>query len=48
MFRQYTEPRPDQYDTEEEYQEALDAYDREMMLREDYLVEQRIERRMNL
>lgn len=44
MFRQYTEPRRSQYDTEEEYNEALEAYDREMMLREDYLVEKRIRR----
>lgn len=48
MFRQYTPPRRDWYDSEEEYQEALDAYDAEMMRREDYLVELRLERNRNL
>lgn len=44
MFRQYKEPVRSHYDTEEEYREALEAYNRETMLREQYLVERRIER----
>ena len=45
MYRQYTAPRASDYDTEEEYQEALDAYDREMSLREDYYKERYYERK---
>lgn len=44
MFRQFRQPLPWEYETEEEYQEALDAWDYEMQLREDYLVEKRLER----
>ena len=36
MFRQFSEPRREDYDTEEEYQEALDAYDAECLRREEY------------
>lgn len=39
MFRQYTAPDPCEYDTQEDYQDALDAYDAEMMLREDMYIE---------
>ena len=35
---------PDDYDTEEEYQEALDAYDEECSRREDYYRERYYER----
>ena len=45
MFRQFTAPRPDQYSTDEEYQEALDAYDAEMALQEEYARERYYERK---
>ena len=45
MYRQFTEPRPADYDTEEEYQEALDAYDAECARREEYYREQYYERK---
>lgn len=34
MVRRFTEPKREDYDTEEEYLEELDAYDQEMALRE--------------
>lgn len=34
MARRFTEPKREDYDTEEEYLEELDAYDQEMALRE--------------
>ena len=34
MFRQFNLPSPWEYDTDEEYQEALRAYDRELIDRE--------------
>lgn len=37
MFRQYSEPRRCDYDTEAEYNEALDAWDNELRLRAQYL-----------
>lgn len=37
MFRQYSGPRRCDYDTEAEYNEALDAWDNEQVLRTDYL-----------
>lgn len=43
-MRRYTPPCRSDYDTEEEYLEELDAYDAEMMLREDMLVEQYLDR----
>jgi hypothetical protein len=45
MFRQFREPREQDYDTTEEYLEAMDAYEREMSLREDYAKEQYYERK---
>ena len=44
MFRQFREPQEWEYDTQEEYQEALEAYEAEMQMREDYLVERRLEK----
>jgi hypothetical protein len=37
MFRQYNEPKRENFDTEEEYQEAVEAYDVELIEREKYL-----------
>lgn len=34
MVRRFTEPKREDYDTEEEYLEELDYYDMEMALRE--------------
>lgn len=48
MCRQYSEPARADYDTEEEYQEALDDYDYEMMCREDYYKEKRLDRVYNI
>lgn len=45
MFRQFTPPRESDYDTQEEYLEALDAYDAEMLLREEYAREKYYERK---
>lgn len=47
MYRRYTQPLRSQFDTEEEYQEELNAWDAEMQRREQYLVERSIERRYN-
>ena len=43
-MRRYTPPRRYDFDTEEEYNLSLDAFDREMSFREDFLVEERCER----
>jgi len=45
MYRQYTEPRRADYDTEEEYLEALDAYDSECLRREEHYKELYYERK---
>lgn len=45
MFRQFTPPRECDYSTQEEYQEALDAYDAEMALQEEYARERYYERK---
>ena len=45
MFRQYSQPRRSHYDSEEEYLEACEAYDREEDLRAEYYIEQQMERR---
>ena len=39
MVRRFTEPRRDDFDTEEEYQEEMGYYDREMMLQEQISME---------
>lgn len=44
MFRQFREPQEWEYDTQEEYLEALEAYEAEMQMREYYLVERRLEK----
>ena len=48
MFRQFSEPRREDYDTEEEYQEALDAYDAECLRREEYYKELYYERKYGI
>lgn len=48
MFRQFKEPRQADYDTEEEYQEALDAYDAECLRREEYYKELYYERKYGI
>lgn len=45
MFRQFHQPRPEDFTTEEEYNEALDAYDCECARREEYYREQYYERK---
>ena len=45
MYKQFSQPRPEQYSTDEEYQEALEAYDAEMLWREQYAKEQYYERK---
>lgn len=45
MYRQFTPPQERDYDTPEEYQEALDAYDAEMLMREEYARERYYERK---
>lgn len=47
MFRQFNLPSPWEYDTDEEYQEALRAYDRELIDREDEYIERMRERYEN-
>lgn len=42
--RRFTPPVPSDYETEEEYQAELNAYDYEMMLREDSYIEMAHER----
>ena len=42
--RRFSAPAPSDYDTEEEYQAELDAYDYEMILREDTYIEKARER----
>ena len=42
--RRFTPPVRSDYDTEEEYLEELDAYDAELLRREDMMVEQYLER----
>ena len=44
MFSRYTEPLPQQFETQEEYLEEFDAWRDTMQAREDYLVERRCER----
>ena len=45
MVRRFTAPRPEDYTTDEEYQEELAYYDREMALREMMAEERYYERR---
>jgi hypothetical protein len=40
MCRRYTEPLRSNFDTEEEYQEELDAYEREEYWRAEYAREE--------
>lgn len=47
MFRQFNLPSPWEYDTDEEYQEALRAYDRELIDREDEYIERMREKYEN-
>lgn len=42
MFRRFSEPLRSNYETEEEYQEELDAWDFEQVLREAYLLSKKI------
>lgn len=39
MFRQFTEPLRRDFDTDEEYQEAVEAYDAECLRREEEYME---------
>lgn len=39
MFRQYSRPVEAEYERPEDYLEALDAYDRELILREQYIAD---------
>lgn len=45
MYRVYDKPVRSHFDTEEEYLEACEAYDREEELRAEYYIEQQMERR---
>jgi hypothetical protein len=47
-MRVYTEPKPWNFSSYEDYQEELDDYDREMMMREDEYIEMRREQEKNL
>ena len=47
MCRQFNLPSPWEYDTDEEYQEALRAYDRELIDREDEYIERMREKYEN-
>lgn len=48
MYRGNCAPSPWEYDTEDEYNAALDAYDAAMSLAEDEAVERRCEREQNI
>lgn len=48
MYRQFNQPLRADYETEEEYQEALDAYDEEYSRREDYYRERYYERKYGI
>ena len=48
MYRQFSQPLRANYETEEEYQEALDAYDEEYSRREEYYRERYYERKYGI